>query len=227
MDAPNTLDKGQEGARTLAAGNSGGGAADLATLLAAMAPQATLPGVIEYQADDTDVLGRAAETLNARRRARGRPEGSANKRNTEVFDYLEARGFKAPELRLMEIISADPRELAAALSGIGTMPEHVAFDKVMEVLRLQMKAAEALMPFKFAKRQELNVNHSGGQVHVFMPGRIAEGFEGATKAFSLTGEVVDLAAESQQATGSVGQPIVGQDGQAVEPQAQSGPQPAD
>lgn len=163
----------------------------LTAVLANVDEQPALPGLVDAPADDFDVLAKAAENLNAKRRARGRPEGSANKRNAEVFDYLEARGFKAPELRLMEVISADPRELAAALAGPNTHSEHVAFDKVLDVLRVQIQAARELMPYKFAKRQELQVNHQGAVAHVMMAGRLSDGRTGQADAFSLTGETVE------------------------------------
>ena len=175
MTSTETLDQGQLEALT--------------ALLANSEAEPQLPGLVDAPEDDFDVLAKAAETLNAKRRARGRPEGSANKRNAEVFDYLEARGFKAPELRLMEIISADPRELAKALAG----PHCISpgFEKVMEVLRMQVQAARELMPYKFAKRQELKVEHSHKVAHVMMAGRLTDPNQGQREAFSLTGETVD------------------------------------
>jgi hypothetical protein len=157
-----------------------------------------LPGLVDAPADDFDLLGRAAETMNAKRRARGRPEGSANKRNAEVFDYLEARGFKAPELRLMEIISADAQELAAKIG-----------QPTLEVLKLQVQAARELMPYKFAKKQELNVNHNGMVAHVMMAGRLSLPGDGVAKEFSLTGETVDYQEVSDTVTKPVGHQSVG------------------
>jgi hypothetical protein len=134
--------------------------------------QAALPG-LDHPPDDFDLVAKAASNLNERRRARGRPEGSANRRNAEMFDYLEARGFKAPELRLMEIISADPAELAKAIGGMAEVSKP-SFDQVMAVVALQAKYADALMPYKFAKRQELKIQTDKTVRHVFVARRLSE-----------------------------------------------------
>jgi hypothetical protein len=160
----------------------------VAALVAQLQPQASLPGLTDEPADDLDMLGRVAETVNAKRRARGRPSGSANKRNSEVFDYLEARGFKAPEVRLMEIVTADARDLAAAISGPHAKAEAMDFDKVLEVMRLQIKAAETLMPYKYAKRQELKVESNQNHLHVMMAVPLGGSTGEVPSAFSLTGE---------------------------------------
>lgn len=109
-----------------------------------------------------DLLGTAAETSNAERRARGRPEGAANKRNAETFDYLEALGFKAPERLLMEVVSADVVQLARKL---GADP--------VEVLKLQIKAAADLMPYKLA-RKPMAVEVNRKSLHVFMSGTLTD-----------------------------------------------------
>jgi hypothetical protein len=176
-----SAEKGQLGLRAEAENSAD---AAIRQVLGEVTPAPMLPGLVDDQPDDLDVLGKVAETLNAKRRARGRPEGSANRRNAEMFDYLEARGFKAPEVRMMEIVSADTVELARALH---TDP--------FEVLKLQAKVAGDLLPFKFAKRQELQVNHGGEIAHVMMAGRLVAPGEGQVKAWSLTGEVDELSNE--------------------------------
>ena len=104
---------------------------------------------------------------------------------------------------MMEIISADTRQLAAALSGPDVKPDNVSFDRVMEVLKLQAKVASDLLPFKIAKRQELQVNHGGAVAHVMMAGRLVAPGEGPTKQWSLTGEDVDLSNEINEAVNGV------------------------
>jgi hypothetical protein len=188
----NSAEKGQFGGHTDAENSAD---AAIRSVLGEVQTDPMLPGLVDDVPDDFDVLGKVAETLNAKRRARGRPEGSANRRNAEVFDYLEARGFKAPELRLMEINSADPRQLAAALSGPDVKPENVSFDRVMEVLKLQAKVASDLLPYKFAKRQELQVSHTGEVAHVMMAGRLVAPGEGLVKEWSLTGEATEISNE--------------------------------
>ena len=174
-----TAEKGQvEGHTSRNSQNSGDGgvSGDLAQILAADAP--ALPG-LDLPLDDVDVVAKAATLLNEKRRARGRPEGSANRRNAEVFDYLEARGFKAPELRLMEIVSADARELSLAL--LGTQQP----DYVLEIIKLQAKAAAELMPYKFAKRNELKIDSTRQVQHVFLAGSMAQ-FGAVQGGYSLT-----------------------------------------
>ena len=193
-------EKGQFGGHTDAENSAD---AAIRHVLGEVQPAPMLPGLVEDVPDDFDVLGKVAETLNAKRRARGRPEGSANKRNAEIFDYLEARGFKAPELRMMEIISADTRQLAAALSGPDVKPDNVSFERVMEVLKLQAKVASDLLPFKIAKRQELQVNHNGAVAHVMMAGRLVAPGEGLVKEWSLTGEATEISNENNDGEISV------------------------
>jgi hypothetical protein len=145
-------------------------AKNLQDLLALAAPQPALPGLADdIAADDFDAISKAAANLNEQRRARGRPKGSANLRNAEMFDYLEARGFKAPEMRLMEIVSADPVALTAALFG-----EHADRDYLLEMVKLQAKCAVELMPYKFAKRQEIKVDSTRVEAHVFVAGRLTD-----------------------------------------------------
>lgn len=189
-------DQGQEGARTRAnAANSPGDEQmqQLAKALEQADPAPLLPGLDEAPPAETlDLVGRAAEQINAVRRARGRPAGTQNKRNSEVFDYLEARGFKQPEVQLMEIISADPRVLAAALAGPDAKPENVSFDRALDVLKVQVAAARELMPYKFAKRHEAKVTHEG-RVGIFVAGQLSVQ---QTDALMQQGQMVDITGQS-------------------------------
>lgn len=196
-------------------------------ILAELEPQAILPGLTEEAPETFDLVAKAAETVNAQRRGPGRPKGSANMRNAEMFDYLEAMGFKQPERRLMEIISADPAQLAAAMSGPSAKPENMAFDKVLEIMRLQLRAAEVMLPYKFAKRQELNVKSTAQHLHVMVAGRLTSPNEGPAKAFSLTGETLDFQQVSPAPDGPVVQGAVVQSSQAVDQAQQSSAQTAD
>lgn len=118
------------------------------------------PPVMAWAGDQLDMLGQIAETSNAGRRARGRPEGATNKRNDETFDYLEALGFKAPERLLMEIVSADTVALSRELM---TVP--------LEVLKLQLKAAADLMPYKLARKPQA-MEITKRQLHMFVTGSL-------------------------------------------------------
>lgn len=229
--SPDSAEKGQLAARTQPAPAAATAARDdadpVAAVLAQIAPDPVLPGLVDDDAEPADMLGRVAEQVNAQRRARGRPEGSANKRNAEIFDYLEARGFKQPERFLAEIVTADPRALAAALSGPNVKPEHVPFDKALEVMRLQAKAAADLLPYKLAKRQELKVEHTGKHVHLMVAGRLTAPGQGPATAFSLTCDGGENANEINAAPEPLGQQPFGQDGQAVDDAGNSADKPAD
>lgn len=241
MSGPDRLHEGQVEGRTAVPGEFQPGVdrgaqavdpgiAQVEQLLGSLAPQAALPGLVDTDPDTVDLIGRVAEHVNGQRRARGRPAGSANRRNDEMFDYLEARGFKGPELRMMEIISADPRELAAALAGPEAKAANVPFDRAMEVLRLQAKCAEAMLPYKFAKKQELKVEHSGGQVHVMMAGPLTRPGDTPATAFDLTGGADAQTVEYQEvkpgAPEQFGREQFGRDGQAVDAATQSPDKPA-
>lgn len=104
-----------------------------------------LAGSLEI--DDTDTLAVAAELVARPRRERGRPPGATNKRNTQMFDYLERLGHRDPAMTLSMIQSADPLQLAKALGAD-------SFKGRMAVLSLQRAAAADLMPYKYAKKPQ-------------------------------------------------------------------------
>jgi len=97
--------------------------------------------------EDQDALATAAELIARPRRERGRPPGSTNKRNTQVFDYLERLGHRDPAVTLSMIQSADTIALAKAL-GADSFKGRIA------VLSLQRSAAAELMPYKYAKKPQ-------------------------------------------------------------------------
>jgi hypothetical protein len=103
-----------------------------------------------------DFLGGVAELQNARRR--GRPAGAVNRRNDAQFDYYEALGFKAPERFLLELVSADTKDLAKRL---GADP--------LKLLAEQRKAAADLLPYKLARKpQEHEIRKA--ELHLFVAG---------------------------------------------------------
>jgi hypothetical protein len=216
MTAQEPDHKGHSEARTPAAQDF---SADLGQLLDLLAPQAPIPGLLEEKPDAIGTLGRAAEHLNAQRRARGRPAGSSNRRNDETFDYLERLGFKMPERMLAEIISADPIQLAATITAACTYgpPGPPPAQLVMAILAEQRKAAADLMPYKFAKKQELKVEHTGGQVHVMMAGPLTRPGDSPATAFDLTGGADAQTVEYQDVSLSPGPSVASE---AVAPIAQ-------
>ncbi|MCW5697910.1 MAG: hypothetical protein KIS96_14415 [Bauldia sp.] len=114
---------------------------------------------------DADLLMEAAETLAAPRRARGRPPGAANRKNADMVRYLAQLGHRDPWVTLSLIQSADTRALAKALTRprvddegnvrrdaegnvMMTQPDYDA------AVALQMRAAEAILPYHHARRPQ-------------------------------------------------------------------------
>jgi hypothetical protein len=128
--------------------------------------------------DAADGLAQKAERGNSARRARGRPPGAANLRNERLFDYLEARGFKNPVVRLMEIISADPFDLCA---------------DAIEALKLQIRASEALLPYMLARKAQALTVHKEVR-HVMLAGDLRQGMEqvGDAQSFQWLGEAMEM-----------------------------------
>lgn len=90
-----------------------------------------------------DVLGVAAELVASERRARGRPKGSANKRNGDMLRYLQSLGHRDPLVTLSMIQTADTKKLARVLTA----------DPV-DVLRVQAAAARDMLPYLYAKKPQ-------------------------------------------------------------------------
>lgn len=111
--------------------------------------------------DESTGLARIANKAASGRRGRGRPQGSSNKRNTAVFDYLEQLGHRDPAVTLSMLQSADTVELAQAL-GLDSPKGRQA------VLAIQRQAAADLMPYKYAKRPTVVELPGGGRVQPVM-----------------------------------------------------------
>lgn len=149
---------------------------ELAAAMANLAadPAGDQPGLF---IDPTDSLAQKAEKANAARRGAGRPQGSTNRRNSDLFDLAEARGYKHPFIRLMEIVSADPKDL------LGSTPKARA-----TALQLQIRAAEALLPYDMAKKPQ-QIEVKGQSLHVFVAGKLSDVQAGGSDGYSLTGEI--------------------------------------
>jgi hypothetical protein len=104
-------------------------------------PADLLAGLPDVAAED--MLSLAAELAAAPRRARGRPAGSGNRKNNDMIGYLAALGHRDPWVTLSMIQTADTVALAKAL-----------IMKRGEVLAIQLRAAEALMPYHHAKKPQ-------------------------------------------------------------------------
>lgn len=170
MSDPKAAQNGHEGAGTLPTSSE---------LAAAMGDLAGNPDTDQLGLffDAGDSLAQKAEKSNAMRRGAGRPEGSSNRRNTDLFNLALAQGFKHPFIRLMEIVSADPNTL------LGSTPKQKA-----TALTLQIRAAEALLPYDMAKKPQ-SIEVKGKSLHVFMAGKLSDMKAGGVAGFSLTGEV--------------------------------------
>lgn len=157
--------------------------------------------------DDLDTLAQAANKVAAQRRARGRPQGSPNRRNAAVFDYLAQLGHRHPAVTLSLIQTADTLQLAAALGSPMMRDGRVVmvpvlgedgrpiFDEAtgeylkepaiqpadpVKVLEIQRKAAADLLPFDLAKRKELDVKRTS--LHMFVAGSLDTSGERAGQA---------------------------------------------
>lgn len=149
--------------------------------LAGAAEPGDAPGLFD---DDCDLVAGAAKQAAAGRRARGRPAGALNRRNDKLFDAMEAAGYGNAAVDMIKLAAADPRVLASAMAGPDAGPP--SFDRVLEVMRLQMRAREALLPYMLAKKAvDLNVNTKA--VHLFLAGRMSPDMEAAAQGFDLTG----------------------------------------
>lgn len=144
--------------------------------LGALTPPGADPGDDDAAADlldvagspdvlSLDVLGGAAELVASERRARGRPKGSANKRNDDMMRYLQRLGHRDPAVTLSMIQTADTKQLADALgtplilpNGLPVLDQHgravfVGCDPI-DVLKVQEKAASRLMEYFYAKKPQ-------------------------------------------------------------------------
>ena len=161
LGASMPAEKGQGGAHTPRPpenpGDRAAAGADQAVLPDAADLRPALAELLPPEPVQFDLLAERAEKANAERRGRGRPAGSANKRNDEVFDTLDRMGYKNPVVRLMEIVSADVRHLGC---------------DVQDALKLQIRAAEVLLPYMLAKKpQEVQV--SSQKLHLFLAGSLS------------------------------------------------------
>lgn len=117
------------------------GAIDQAEALPGADPADLIAGSPDL--DAVDLLAVAAELSAAPRRARGRPAGSGNRKNGDMVAYLAACGHRDPWVTLSMIQTADTVALARELM----LPRG-------EVLAMQMRAADALMPYHHAKKPQ-------------------------------------------------------------------------
>ncbi len=163
-------EKGQEEAHTGDLDAGAFGDVDLAVQLDALRRRLGSPDAGAEQLDlldgsadgaSHDTLSLTANIVAARRRGAGRPQGSANKRNTAVFELLEALGHRDPAVTLSMIQTADTKQLARALSA-----------DPLDVLRIQAKAAADLMPYKYARKVDLGVAPAGAGRPVMIIGEM-------------------------------------------------------
>jgi hypothetical protein len=122
--------------------------------LGALTPPGADPGDVDEAADlldvaglpdvlSLDVLGATAELVASERRARGRPKGSANKRNTDMLRYLQSLGHRDPLVTLSMIQTADTKTLARTLCA-----------DAIDVLRVQAQAANSMLPYLYARKPQ-------------------------------------------------------------------------
>lgn len=165
-------EKGHPGAHTRgdpAAIDAPGGVARPAEALPGADPLDLLAGSPDL--DPVDLFAMAAEPALHQRRARGRPEGSLNRKNNDMIRYLAAKGHRDPWETLSLIQSADTARLAAFLGSpvkVDGQPLVVDGKVVMcpadglAVASLQERAATTLMKYHHsAKPQQLELPAGG------------------------------------------------------------------
>jgi len=148
------------------------------------------------------------------RRGPGRPPGSVNRTTLQLQRLLMAKGYRDPAEFLASIVSMDVRALAGELSE----PRKADDDKGVEVmtvnrgaaLQLQLRAAEALMPY-FHQKMPIAVEH-GGQVA--RPLIIIRDGDGPGRARVVEGEAMSIhdAQEVEQDQGLSGREADGSHG---------------
>lgn len=208
MTDRSTGNKGHQEAGTLP--NSQELAAAMADLVPD--PAADQPGLFF---DPLDSLALKADKANAARKGAGRPPGSTNRRNTDLFDLAMARGYKHPFIRLMEIVSADPATM------LGSTPKQKA-----TALTLQIRAAEALLPYDMAKKPQ-QIEVKGESLHIFAAGKLSDLKAGGVTGFSLTGDIEQDQGVSVVEVEPVGREPVGRGDNAQQDQVVKPVQPAD
>jgi hypothetical protein len=133
--------------------------------------------------DGDDVLALTADLANATRRARGRPAGSGNRKNADMIAYLAARGHRDPWVTLSMIQSADTKALAIMLRRPLSKNGKPLVNKdgqqlysqpdMQEALAMQMRAADAIMPYHHGKKpQQLELLDPGARRPLMVIGEV-------------------------------------------------------
>ncbi|TGP93832.1 MULTISPECIES: hypothetical protein [unclassified Mesorhizobium] len=144
-------EKGHQDARTPGSGGDQAPPADLP----GADPLDLIAGLPDGEGDD--VLALAAELVAAPSRARGRPQGAANRKNGDMIRYLQARGHRDPMVTLSMIQSADFGALCKAV-GAETAKHKIA------VLGIMRGAAADLLPYHHGKKpQQLELIGDGSK----------------------------------------------------------------
>lgn len=133
------------------------------------APAGQLGALADQAAADVADFERGLELFDGQavappaKRGAGRPAGSPNRATSKVREYLLARGYRDPMELQAAIVAADPKELAKALCGPDER-DKVTFGMVLDVVKLQQKAAADLMPyFHQAQPKALEVKVEGAR----------------------------------------------------------------
>lgn len=121
--------------------------------------------------EGNDVLAQLAEFVAAPARARGRPQGAANRKTGEMIRYLAARGHRDPWMTLSMIQSADFEALCKVI-GADTAKQRLA------VLAIMRGAAADLMPFHHARQAlKLDLKDEGNKRPLMVIGEMNVSFE--------------------------------------------------
>lgn len=111
--------------------------------------------------------GAAADEVRARI---GRPRGARNRKSRDFERWYQAKGYVDPLQRLAELVSEDPRVLTAWFdenAGVDARGRKRAGPSILEVVRMQISAAEALAPYLHGKKP-VKVEVVGDQLPMLM-----------------------------------------------------------
>lgn len=118
------------------------------------------------------------DRITPAKRGPGRPAGSPNRSTTMMARYLMAKGYRDPLEGLASIASQDPIDVLESL-GL-SLGNEGAPGLVLEIMKMQLRAREALLPyFHQALPKQVDVKTDGPRTLIVINEKSAQ-FQGVT-----------------------------------------------
>jgi hypothetical protein len=132
-------------------------------------------------------VGDAAAAAATGERGPGRPKGSMNRRSRDWQKWWDASGKRHPLMFLADVISATPAELRERYGAATVLDDkgeeaQVAGLGAKDVLALQIRAAEAALPYLEQKLPMAVEDVSEGKRMVVVVGGMSQAQQGALQA---------------------------------------------